>query len=161
MWHQVEAESQDQLDVSDVGLLLGSQLLLLLLLPVLLVFLGLSEVAGFTISVFQVGYQQGVRHLALVEERVQLSQIGVVELLVSRKVFPEGELLPRQKFLVLPLLLELVGCVRLLVGLVLLHGQVHRALDQVLVEGFEVQVNLPNELFREVFERVDDILFDL
>ena len=102
--HQVEAERQYELNITDICFLLRCQFLLLLLHFSLLFILGFSEVA----QVVEVILQQGIWHFALIEECVQFPQIRVVEFLVSRKVLPKGHLLSCHKILVLLLLFQLL-----------------------------------------------------
>jgi len=66
--HQVKTKRENQLDVTDECLALRSQLVL----------------------VFGVVREQGWRHPALVEQGVDLAEVGVIKLFIARKVLPEG-----------------------------------------------------------------------
>jgi hypothetical protein len=133
-------------------LLLGEHLLLLLRFGLVLIFRFL-EIA----KIFKVVLEQSIWHFALIEKSIEFSQIAMIKLLISRKILPKSDLFTGHEFLIVLLPFVLL----LLADFILLNSQVHRAFDQVLIECFEVKVNLPDVLRCEILKRIHNILFHL
>ena len=102
-------------------------------------------------------FHQGFGHSALVEKRVNFAQVRVVKLFVSGEVLPELQLFLGKEVLVLAAFLEQLCFAEVLVG----QGQVGGHLGEVFIVSFEVEIDLPHVLPRQVLESADDVLLDL
>ena len=93
---------------------------------------------------------QSFWHPALVEKSVNFAKIRMVELFVSREIFPKQLFFLGDESIVLPDLLR-----------ILFDGYVDVFFDEIPVECFEVEIYLPHIFFREIVKSAHDVLLNL